>query len=93
MSSIPVPDLRDEDEAFEREVQRKLDDEAEAKRRASGFSPEQMSLDDAFLKGQRAGSQQLSPSLNPFQDGTPEHTEWERGWHAGASVRGARMIA
>lgn len=86
MSSIPMPDLPDEDEAYERVVQRQLDDEAEAKRRASGYSPEQLSLEEAFVEGARAGNAELAPSLNPYQDFCQEHGEWLRGWHTTAAT-------
>lgn len=63
-------DRQDEDEAY---------DIAEAKRAASGMSPEQLSLQDAFLEGTRAAGFSHGAAMNPFQDGTPEHGEWERG--------------
>jgi hypothetical protein len=51
------------------------------------------SLVDAFLDGQNVGKLGLSPSLNPFQDGTPEYDAWERGRSGAACVRAARMVA
>ena len=54
---------------------------------------EQTSLVDAFLDGQNVGKLGLSCSLNPFQDGTPEHDAWHRGWTAAATQRAARMVA
>lgn len=39
----------------------------------------ELSLQDALLEGQRAGARGLPASLNPNQDNTPEHAEWERG--------------
>jgi hypothetical protein len=48
-------------------------------RTASGISPEELSLADAYFEGQRAGSKHLSPSLNPFQSGCQEFEAWERG--------------
>jgi hypothetical protein len=77
MSAVFRPENR-EDEAYERDRQRKLDDELEAKRGASGLSPEQLSLQDAFSEGQRAGGFGHGASMNPYQDGCPEHREWER---------------
>jgi hypothetical protein len=62
-------------------------------RNAAGISPEELSLQDAFMEGQRAGAMQLSPSLNPFQDHTPEHEAWERGRQGAATVAAARMVA
>lgn len=85
MGQINVPDLPDEDEAYERKVQRQLDAAAE-KRRASGYSPEQLSLDEAFVEGARAGNMELAPSLNPYQDFCPEHEAWLRGWHSTAAT-------
>lgn len=52
--------------------------EAEAKRAASGMSPEQLSLQDAFMEGQRAGQLGLSSALNPWQHGSAQHAQWER---------------
>lgn len=63
-------DRQNEDEAY---------DIAEARRAASGFSPEQWSLQDAFQEGQRAAGFGHGSSMNRFQDGTPEYAEWERG--------------
>ena len=54
---------------------------------------EQTSLVDAFLDGQNVGKLGLSGSLNPYQDGTPEHDAWHRGWSGAAAVRAARMVA
>ena len=93
MPYIAEPEWPDEDELYERTLQRKLDDEAEAKRRASGVSIEQLALVDAHCEGARVGAQGLSHSLNPFQSGTPEHEAWDRGWHAASAMRAARMVA
>lgn len=70
MSSIPMPPDVDECQAHR---------DREARRAASGSSPEQLSLQDAYIEGSRAGGLGLSPSLNPFQDSVAEHGEWERG--------------
>jgi len=50
-----------------------------AKRAASGLSPEQLSLQEAFSAGQRAAGFSHGASMNPYQDFTHEHAEWERG--------------
>lgn len=42
-------------------------------------TPEELSLQDAFYEGMRVGRMLFGASLNPFQDNTPEHAEWERG--------------
>lgn len=69
------------DDAADAHVQEQIDDEAElaAKRQAAQFSPEQMSLQDAFIEGQRAGTHGTASALNPYDHGFPEHAEWERG--------------
>lgn len=82
-----------EDRAFADHRQQLVDDEAEAreieaKRNASGISAEILSLQEAFLEGQRAGQMGLAAGLNPYQAGIPEHAEWERGRSA---VIGARL--
>lgn len=51
------------------------------------------SLVDAFLEGQDAGKLLLSPSLNPYQDDTPEYDAWERGRMGALQMRAARMVA
>lgn len=48
-------------------------------RNAAGISPEELSLQEAYFEGARAGAVGRSPSLNPYQDFTPEYREWERG--------------
>lgn len=48
-------------------------------RHASGISPEELSLQDAFMDGQRQGLVGIAAGLNPYQLGTPEYAEWERG--------------
>jgi hypothetical protein len=85
MSAIPMPPEQDEDRAHDERAQRDLDDAAE-KRRASGYSPEELSLAEAFIEGARAGNMELAPSLNPYQDFCPEHAEWLRGWHSTAAA-------
>lgn len=72
-------DERDElaERAYREAVQRELDDAAD-KRAASGISPEILSLMDAAAEGRRAGNLGVAPSLNPYQDYTPEAIEWEK---------------
>ena len=53
---------------------------------------EKASLMDALQQGMNVGRMLFGPSLNPYQDGTPEHAEWERGRFAGMSVRLAGEI-
>lgn len=55
-------------------------------RNAAGMTPEELSLQDAFIEGQRAGHLGLAGGLNPYQTGCLEHDEWER---ARTSVIGA----
>lgn len=54
------------------------------------MTPDELSIQDAFQEGQRAGMLALSPSLNPYQDDTPEHAEWERARLAALAYRLAR---
>jgi hypothetical protein len=51
---------------------------------------DEMSLQDAFMEGQRAGNMLFGPPLNPFQDDTPEHAEWERGRSAAVAHKRER---
>lgn len=87
--------FRDEDDAYEYFRQEEIDAEGQSmnKRNAAGISPEELSLQDAFMEGMRAGGMQLSPSLNPYQDSTPEHAAWERGRQGAASIAAARLVA
>ena len=48
---------------------------------------------DAWYEGQQVGKLGLSPSLNPFQDGTPQAEAWERGRAGAAAVIAARSVA
>ena len=54
---------------------------------------ENASLVDAFIEGQNVGKLLLSPALNPFQDGSPEHDAWEKGRQGAISVFMARSVA
>jgi ribosome modulation factor len=69
------------------------DEEPMQIRNASGISPEELSIQDAYSEGARVGALGLPHSLNPFQDNTPEHESWTRGWTAASSQRAARMVA
>lgn len=62
------------------------------KRHASGMSAEELSIQDAFIEGQRAGGQSLSAALNPNRDGTPEHDAWERGRRSAEAMKLARAV-
>lgn len=95
---IPAEDLPygpgNPDYEYDAARQEKLDDEQEAaaKRAASGISPEVLSLQDAFLAGQKSGHLGHGASMNPYQHGVPEHAEWERG-RMGALGQLVRRIA
>jgi hypothetical protein len=54
----------------------------------AGISPEELSIFDAAMEGQRAGHLGLSASLNPYQSGLAEHAAWER---ARSCVIGANL--
>lgn len=64
---------------------------ADTKRNAAGISPEELSLQDAFMAGQREGLRGVSEGLNPYQDGTPEHAEWSRGRNAAEGMKLANL--
>jgi ribosome modulation factor len=74
------------DRVTDEAIQNDVDD---GKKNASQTSPEILSLQDAFIEGQRAGQMGLSAGLNPWQDGYPEHNEWLRGWRAAIARRAA----
>lgn len=79
--AIEEPDgdlMRDE------RIQREADDaraaEIALKRNAAGISAEELSLQDAFMEGQRAGQIGTAAGCNPFVEPTlPQYREWERG--------------
>ena len=79
--------MDDEDAAYDEARQREVDDAAEAKRAASGFSPEQVKIVDAANDGRRAGAWGFSPSLNPFPTTDPRHDAWEKARMQAASLR------
>lgn len=85
----------DEDDAYDYFRQREIDEGEKpmTPRNAAGISPEELSIQDAFVEGSRAGSMGLSASLNPYQDRTPEHDAWERGRFGALTVRAAGMVA
>lgn len=92
---LTADDLLDElaDEAWSLTRQRDIDDEAD-KRRASGYSPEELSIQDAYMEGQRAGSLQTAAGLNPFSDpASPHYQAWERGRSAAEGYRRNRRAA
>lgn len=94
--AIFYPDLPDEDDAYDTARQREVDAETEAqmaeeKRRASGLSIEQLSIQDAHAEGQRAGGKGTAAGLNPNQCGSPEYEAWERGRRAAEGARLARV--
>jgi hypothetical protein len=48
-------------------------------RTASGISPEELALQDAYLEGVRSGRLGHGASMNPYLDFFQEHHEWNRG--------------
>lgn len=47
----------------------------------------------AYQAGRKAGHLFLSPSLNPFADGTGYSDEWARGWREAAAEEVAKREA
>lgn len=79
MSRLTQDERDDLDERQYREAeQEKIDDADEAKREASGFSPEQIAIMDAANEGRKAGAWGFGASLNPHQPSTPEYEAWEK---------------
>lgn len=70
--------FRDADDAHDERVQRQLDDEAEAKRAASGMSSELLRLSTAAWLGSQAGANGVAAGCNEYDIGTPEAEAWER---------------
>lgn len=94
MSAIYARDTGDaEDRAYEEERQREVDGEPRHKRHAFGMSPEELSLQDARIEGQRAGANGVAAGLNPWQSGSPEYEAWERGRSAAEADRLHRRVA
>lgn len=92
---LTADDFLDEqaDNAYELYRQREVDEAAD-KRRASGYSPEELSLQDAYMEGQRAGSLGTAAGLNPYSDpGSSHYQAWERGRSAAEGYRRNRMAA
>jgi hypothetical protein len=62
-------------------------------RTASGISPEELFIQDAYMEGQRAGHQGLAAGLNPFNNPkSPEAQAWERGRSAVEAMRLADRV-
>lgn len=96
MSRYPDEDFDDFQDRVTREaIQLEVDDNVEAKRNAAQISPEILSLQDAFAEGVRAGGFGHGASMNPYQDNTPEHHEWNRGRLSaiGAALNNTRRAA
>lgn len=72
---------------YREDVQQDVDNAAESRRAASGFSPEQVKIVDAANDGRRAGAWGFSPSLNPFPTTDPRHDAWEKARMQAASLR------
>lgn len=53
----------------------------------------ELSIQDAFMEGQRAGGMSLAAGLNPHQLVSPEYDAWERGRSGALAMRAARMVA
>lgn len=94
-SRVTIDDMTDEraDDAYELHRQREVDEAAD-KRRASGLSPEELSIQDAYMEGQRAGALGTAAALNPFSDpGLPQYKAWERGRSAAEGYKRSRRAA
>lgn len=89
MSRFPGEDFDDAvDRLTDETQQRELDDANEAKRHALGMSPEELSLQDAFLAGMRDGLNGVAAGCNPYSDPhCPEYQEWERGRRGAEAIR------
>jgi hypothetical protein len=42
----------------------------------------EMAAARAFIRGRLARQNGAAPSCNEFEEGTPEHAEWLKGWRA-----------
>lgn len=89
--------FRDADDAYD---YFRSQEEPMTPRNAAGHSPEELSIQDAYMAGQRAGHLGVAAGANPYNDPTlPEYQAWERGRSAVESmrladrVRAARMVA
>jgi hypothetical protein len=61
------------------------------KRNAAGITPDELSVQDAYMEGQRAGASNIAAGLNPYKDTqSPEYQAWERGRAATVGMRLAR---
>ena len=62
-------------------------------RNAAGMTPEELSVQDAYLEGQRAGHLGVAAGANPYTNPLlPEYKAWERGRSAAESMRFADRI-
>ncbi len=61
-------------------------------RTAYGTSPEELSLQDARIAGVKAGHLGHGASMNPYQDYTPEHKEWESARMQSQAQHLARVV-
>lgn len=69
-------------------------DDIEAKRNASGMSPEELAIRDAYAEGARVGSRGGAAGLNPHTDiSSPEAKAWERGRSAADAARFYRNLS
>lgn len=86
------------DEAYEAARQEKVDAEQdrlalESKRRAAGYSPEELFLEQVMTEGMTAGLKGCAASENPYQDHAMAHAEWERCRRLAAASKLAGMVA
>lgn len=82
------------DEAYEAARQEEVDGLAlESKRRAAGYSPEELFLEQVMTEGMTAGLKGCAASENPYQDHAMAHAEWERCRRLAAASKLAGMVA
>ena len=68
---------RDQDDAHDERVQRKLDD----------------AIHEARMKGRKAGLLQVPAGANEYPAGSPEYAEWERARSAVEALRASEALA
>ena len=72
----------------ERDYRESVQEEIEAKRNASGISPEILSLMDAAAEGKKAGMWGHGPEMNPYSDNhCPEFKAWENARLHAVAIR------
>lgn len=68
------------------------EDAVEAAERATKPTPEELSLQDAYIEGVKDGNLSVRKSMNPWQSGLPEYDAWERGRTAAMGQMLARSV-